>query len=76
MGKELRIGVPNVTLDSKARQVALAEWADYHARAGLEPPAGEPTVTIVRDDPERTKLGEYLVIVSAGGGGTEGGGDQ
>jgi hypothetical protein len=62
-----------MTLDETARRVAAREWADYHARQGIDPPPGEPRIEIVRDDPERAKLGEYLVIVSAGGGADSGG---
>lgn len=74
----LRLGFAQATPEAEARVVALAEWREAHEREGLPTPAGEPRVEIIRDDPRRASLGEYLIVVSGGGEGAGGeiGGDK
>ena len=78
MAMVLRIGYLDDTPEQEAVADALARWAAAHSRAGRDTPPGEPPVVVVRDNPERVRLGEYMVVVGAadGGGGDDSGGDQ
>lgn len=75
---ELRLGFPRDVPEDEARAVALAEWREANERDGRTPLPGEPRLDVIRDDPERARLGEYMIVVSDDGGGSGGdsGGDQ
>lgn len=61
----LRIGFIDTAPEDEAIAAALADWREACEREG-EDPGREPLVRIVRDDPERAALGEYVVEVSHG----------
>lgn len=73
MGIALRIGYPADTPEDEAVADARARWVAAHSRAGRATPGGEPPLVVVRDDPERARLGEYLIVVGSSGGGDSGG---
>jgi hypothetical protein len=60
----LQIGFDQRVPDLTARTEALAEWERVRAERALPPV--EPDLTIDHDDPERTILGEYVVVLTDG----------
>ncbi|MGE5828336.1 MAG: hypothetical protein ACM30G_08220 [Micromonosporaceae bacterium] len=60
---QLRVGFDQSTPEDQAIGEAVAEWFEACDRAGRTP-AGDPTTRVVRDDRERSELGEYVVEVT------------
>ena len=60
----LQIGFDQRVPEVMARTEALAEWERVRAERGLPPV--EPDLTVDHDDPERTILGEYVVVLTDG----------
>ena len=60
----LQIGFDQRVPEEMARTEALAEWERISAERGHA--LVEPIVRVVYDDPERTILGEYVVVLTDG----------
>lgn len=59
---QLLLGFDKGTPEDEAQAQAVAEWLQACARHDRAP-AGDPTTTVIRDDPEREAMGEYAVRV-------------
>jgi hypothetical protein len=60
----LQIGFDLRVPEDMARTEALAEWERVSGERGLV--LVEPDLKVVYDDPERTILGEYVVVMTDG----------
>lgn len=65
MVNKLRIGFDLDVPEDQACVEALTEWGEACTREGRAITAA--TARVIRDDPERTALGEYLVEVTGDG---------
>jgi hypothetical protein len=63
-GVRLQIGFDERVPEAMARTEALAEWERVTGERGLT--LVEPDLRVDYDDPERTILGEYVVVMSDG----------
>jgi hypothetical protein len=60
----LQIGFDEQVPEAVARTEAMTEWERVSAERGL--PLVEPNLTVDYDDPERTILDEYVVVLTDG----------
>lgn len=71
MAYQLRIGFDQSVPEDQAVAEAIEEWVEACEREGRTPD-GEPATRVVRDDRDRTQLGEYLVEVTGRRSGGDG----
>lgn len=59
----LRIGFPESTPPEQALSEAIRDWHEAVTRAGHEA-VGIPSAEVITHDPERSAMGEYVIVVS------------
>jgi hypothetical protein len=65
----MKIGFDDAVPEEQALTEALEEWREARTRNGIAP-VDDPVLRVIRDDPERIAVGEYLVeLVVAGDAG-------